>query len=316
MALLTFVAAAGGDASAQSYPTKPIKIIVPFDPGGPADIMARSIGNKLTERLGKQIIVENKGGASGTIAMELAKSAPPDGYTLVVVHDGTMAVNLALLDKLTYDPVKDFLPITVFATSPPVLVVNPSLPVKSVDELVKLAKARPGKLNYATPGVGSGGHLAGERFKKLAGIDMMHIPYKGGAPAAVAVVSGESEVSFMAPGAAEPHVKSGKLRALAVTSAQRYALMPDLPTMSESGFPQFDQKSWWGLAAPAGTPKPIIDKLYTEIAAILNSPETKQEFANRWVVPVANTPEEFAAMIKTEIPYWAEAVADAGAKSN
>lgn len=305
---------ASSDAAAQSsYPTKPVRIIVGFPPGGPSDIVARLLGQKLAGTLGKAILIENVPGAAGNIGADRVAKAAPDGYTLGLPNMAQIVINPSLY-KLPYDPVRDFAPITQVATSWAVLVVHPSLPAKSVRELVMLAKARPGELTFASGGSGNQVHLAGELLKSMAGIDISHIPYKGAPLAIPDLMSGRVTMMFMPISVALPPVRQGKLRALAVTSLQRSATVPDLPTMNESGFPGFETSSWFGLLAPAGTPATIIRKVHLETVKVLAPPDVRAKFADLGMDVVGNSSEEFAAVIKSEIPKWAKLIKESGIK--
>ena len=299
---------------AQSYPAKPIRLIVPYPPGGATDIFGRILGARLGELLGQQVVPEQRAGAAGVLGAEAAARAAPDGYTLVVGQASNLAINQHLMSKLPYDPVKDFAPITLIATSPNLLVVHPSLPARSVNDLVALAKARPGSINYASAGNGSPGHLAAEYFKKLAKVDIVHIPYKGATPALTDVIAGQASLYFTSPIAAQPYVQSGRLRQLAVTSAQRFPPLPDVPTVAESGLRDYEIVSWWGLLAPAGVPKEIIARVHAEAVKALNTAEMKERLAGQGAMVVTNTPEQFAAYIKSEIANWGRIVAVSGAR--
>lgn len=299
---------------AQSYPVKPIRLIVPYPPGGATDIFGRILGARLGELLGQQVVPEQRAGAAGVLGAEAAARAAPDGYTLVVGQASNLAINQHLMSKLPYDPVKDFAPITLIATSPNLLVVHPSLPARSVNDLVALAKARPGSINYASAGNGSPGHLAAEYFKKLAKIDIVHIPYKGATPALTDVIAGQASLYFTSPIAAQPYVQSGRLRQLAVTSAQRFPPLPDVPTVAESGLRDYEIVSWWGLLAPAGVPREIIARVHAEAVKALNTAEMKERLAGQGAMVVTNTPEQFAAYIKSEIANWGRIVAVSGAR--
>lgn len=308
------VVAAAAAAAAQSYPVKPIRLIVPFPPGGATDILGRAIGQKLGETLGQQIVIDNRPGASGSIGADLAAKAAPDGYTLLIGQATNLAINISLMGKLPFDPVKDFAPVTLVASTPNLLVVHPSLPVRSVKDLVALAKAKPGTINYASSGNGSPGHLAAELFKKAAGIDMVHIPYKGAAPALTDVVSGHASLYFTSPISAQSLVKAGRLRMVAVTSAKRSPSMPDVPTVAEAGFPDFDLASWWGMLAPAGVSRDILTRLHSETVKILNLPDVRQRLSSQGADVLSNTPEQFAAYIKSEIAKWGKLVKASGAR--
>jgi tripartite-type tricarboxylate transporter receptor subunit TctC len=301
------VDAIGGEA----YPTKALRLIVPFPPGGPADALARLIGDKLSVSLGKPVVVDNRPGAGGNIGMELGAKSAPDGYTLVLAPAGNLTVNPALYRSVPYDVARDFAPVTVIASVPNVLVVHPTVPAKSVAELIQYAKAHPGMLNYSSPGNGSGAHLAGELFKSTAKIDMVHIPFNGIAPAVAAVVGGQVQMMFAGAPSALPQVKAGKLVALGVASPKRAAVAPDLPTLEESGLPGFDVTSWYGVVAPAGTPHDSIVRLQTEIAGALTQPDVRERLAALGADPIGNTPAEFAAMIKVETAKWGKIVKDA-----
>jgi len=300
--------------SAQGYPTRPVKLVVPFPPGGPLDITGRLIAQKLSDAWGQSVVVENKPGAGGNIGADLVAKSAPDGYTILMGALSTHAVNPSLYAKMPYDAVKDFAPITLLATTPNVLVVNPSLPVNSVQDLVAYAKANPGKLSFGSGSNGSAGHLAGELFKVDTGTDIVHIPYKGGAPATQALLAGDVQFMFDNLANATPQVKAGKLKALAVTTAERSRLAPELPTMAEAGLPGFDISTWFGLLAPAGTPKDVIAKWNTEVTKILNSPDMRERLTALGAEAAPTTPEQFAAFIQREIPKYARIVKASGAK--
>ena len=295
----------GAGAFAQApYPERPVRIIVPFPHGGPADALARIVGDKLAQSLGKPVIIENKAGAGGNIGMEQGARAAPDGYTLTLAPVGNLTVAPALYSKLPYDPARDFAPITVLASVPNVLIVNPSVPAKSVAELVALAKEKPGSLNYASPGNGSIPHLAGELFKRMAGIDIVHIPFNGVAPASNAVLAGDVQMFFAQSSAALPQWRAGKVVALGVATTKRIAAAPDLPTIAEQGFPDFEATSWYALVAPVGTPPAIVDRLYREIVKALRESDVREKIAGLGAEPVGNTPAEFAAMQRAETIRW------------
>jgi tripartite-type tricarboxylate transporter receptor subunit TctC len=301
-------------ASAQvAYPQKPIRLVAPFAPGGGTDILARLFGQKMGEVLGQQVIVDNRGGAGGTVGTDIAAKAPPDGYTLILVS-ASHAINPGLYQKLPYDSVNDFAPITQIATSPGILVVNPSLPVKSVKDLIALARAKPGQINYASAGSGTPPHLAGELFKVMAKIDMVHVPYKGNAPAFIDVIGGQVPLIFPTMPSAMPFIKSGKLRPIAVTSAKRSPAAPDIPTIAESGLPGYEATSWYGILAPARTPREIVAKLHEVLVSVIGSPDMKDKLAAQGLDPVGNTPQQFAAVIKSEIAKWTKVVKASGAK--
>jgi len=311
---ILFCAIAPAGAHAQAYPVKPVRIIVPYPPGGATDIFARLLGAKLAEPLGQQVVIEQRPGAGGVIGAEAAAKSPPDGYTLWVGQASNLAINQHLMGKLPYDPVRDFVPITLIAAAPNLLVVHPSLPVHRVKDLVALAKARPGAINYASAGNGSPGHLAAEYFKTLAGIDMVHIPYKGAAPALTDVIAGHASLYFTSPLSAKPHVQSGRLRQIAVTSARRFPPLPEVPTMAESGFADIDISSWWGLLAPAGVPRDIIARLHADTVRVLNGVELKDRLASQGAIVATDSPEQFAAHIRSEIANWGRIVKASGAR--
>ena len=301
-------------ASAQpAYPQKPIRMVVPFPAGGGTDILARLVGQKMSEALGQQIITDNRPGAGGTIGTDVASKAPADGYTIIMVS-GSHAINPGLYPKLPYDTVNDFAPITQIATSPGILVVHPALPVKSVRDLITLARAKPGQLNYASAGNGTPPHLAGELFKTMARVDIAHVPYKGNVPAFADMLAGLVSLSFPSMPSAVPHLKSGRLRALGVTTAKRSPAAPDVPTIAESGLPGYESTSWYGMLAPARTPPAIVTRLHDVIVSVLGSPDMKEKLASQGLDPVGNTPQQFAAVIKSEITKWAKVVKASGAR--
>ena len=303
------------DAQAPSaYPSRPVKLVIPFPPGGPLDIVGRAIAQKLTDAWGQSVVVDKRPGAGGNIGADLVAKAAPDGYTIVMGALSTHAVNPSLYAKMPYDAVADFAPITLVAVTPNVLVVNAALPVNSAKEFIAYAKANSGKLAFGSGSNGSAGHLAGELFKVDTGIDVTHVPYKGGAPAMQALLAGDTQFMFDNLANATPQVKAGKLKALAVTTAQRSKLAPELPTMAEAGLPGFDISTWFGLFAPAGTPKEIIAKWNAEVAKILNSPEMREKLIAQGAEPVPTTPEQFAAFMKSEIPKYAKIIKASGAK--
>ena len=310
--MLGVIAAA---ATAQAYPGKPVRLVSPYPPGGANDILARIVGQKLGENLGQQIVIENRGGATGNIGAEFVAKAAPDGYTILMAQASNLAINISLMGKLPFDPVKDFTPVTLVATTPNLLVVHPSFPVRTVKDLVVLAKSKPGAINYASSGSGSAGQLAAELFKKVAGVDMLHIPYKGAAPALTDVVAGQAQIYFTSPISAQPFVKGGRLRMVAVTSLKRSPSTPDIPTVAESGYPDFDVVSWWGIVTPAGVPKEIVAKLHAEIIKVLALPEIKARLADQGADAASNTPAQFAAYIKSEIAKWATLIKELGVKS-
>jgi len=300
-------------AYAQNYPAKPVRIVVGFAPGGGTDIMARAVGAKMTESVKQQFIVENRPGANGMIGSELAAKAPKDGYTLMV-NGANFVTTPSLYAKASYDPVKDFDPVSLLAHAPNVLVVHPSLPVKSVKELIALARARPGQVNFAGSGSGSTPHLAAELFNTLASVKMVHVPYRGTGPAIIGIMSGEASVMFMPATNAVPLVKAGRMRALAVTTRERVPALPDLPTVAESGLKGYESSQWYGLLAPDGSPRAVLDLLNSHAAKIMQAPDMKQRLAGDGLVAVGSTREAFEAHIRTETAKWAKVIRQSGAK--
>jgi tripartite-type tricarboxylate transporter receptor subunit TctC len=301
-------------AAAQAWPSRPIKWIVPFAPGGTTDILARTISEKLTVALGVPVVVENKPGAGGGVGAELVARAAPDGYTIMGGTISTHAINASLYKDLPYDPVKDFLPITMIARVPNMLVVNPGVPAKDVKELIVLLKANPGKYTFASSGNGTSQHLSGELFKTMSGVDMQHIPYKGSPPALQDVVGGQVTMTFDNITTAWPLAKAGKLKALAVTTAKRSDIAPDVPTLAESGLPGFEVGSWQGVFAPAGTPPAIVKRLNAEIVKILGMPDVRERLGALGAEIVADSPEDFAMIVKAEVAKWSDVVKKSGAK--
>ncbi len=295
---------------AQQYPSKPIRVIVPFGPGGPSDFLVRTIGQKLTEAWGQQLIVDHRAGANGVVGAELTARAVPDGYTLGMATNGTHGINASLFAKLPYDTVKDFAPVTRFGFAPFLLIAHPSLPARGVKELIALARTRPGEITWSFGG--SPSQLAAELFKRTAGIDVIVVPYKGNAPAVTAVISGEVSLSFGNVAQSAPQVKAGRLRALAVASLQRSAVMPEVPTVAASGLPGFEGGAWYGMLAPAATPRAIIERLHGELLRILKTPEVQQRLRGEAYDVIADTPDQFAAAIRAEIAKWAPIVKQAG----
>jgi tripartite-type tricarboxylate transporter receptor subunit TctC len=303
-------------ASAQApYPSKPVRFILPFPPGGGTDTLGRVIGQKLGELLGQQVVMDNRPGAGANLGAEIAAKSPPDGYTIFM---GNVAhtINASLYSKLNYDLVKDFATVTMLASTPNILVVHPSLPAKSVKELVALAKGRPGQLDYASSGGGSSSHLAAELFNNMAGVKMTHVPYKGGGPAVVALISGQVSVGFATTPSVMPHVKSNKLRGLAVTSARRLPLAPDLQTISEAGVSGYEAVTWYGLLVPAGTPKEVITRLHAEAVKTLGLPDIRKRLDASGFEAIGNTPEEYAAYTRNEIDKWAKVIKASGARAD
>lgn len=302
--------------TAQVYPTKPVRIVNAFAPGGPSDLLARVVAQKLQEAWGQPVIVEAKTGAAGNIGMEFVARAPADGYALGVAPTGNLVVNPHIFAKLPYDPFKDFVPITLMATVENVLVVQPEVPAKSVQELVALARAKPGTLNFASPGSGSQAHLAGELLKSMTAIDIVHVAYKGTGPALNDVMGGQVTMMFSQMSSALPQVRAGKLRALGVASPKRSAAAPELPTVAEQGLAGFEAVSWYALVAPAGTPPEIVDRVQKEVARALQLPDVKERLAGLGAEPVGSTPAELAARMRTESARWAAVVKAAGIKAD
>jgi tripartite-type tricarboxylate transporter receptor subunit TctC len=299
--------------AAQDYPTKPVRLIIPFPPGGSNDVVGRMIATQLSERLGKQVVVDNRGGAGGVIGTEITANAPKDGYTLQVISLAH-AVN-PWLYKLPYDPIKSFTPISILASGPNVLAINPSLPVNSVKELVALAKQKPGELQYASAGVGSFQHLGGELFKLEAKVNLLHVPFRGGGPAMVDVVGGHTKIMFSSLVQTTPHIRSGKLRPLGTGGKQRSPVLPDVPTIAEAGVPSYEAVNWWGIVAPAGTPQPIIDKLHAALTQVQDMPEVQKQFANEGAAVVKMSTPEFAQFMVKEMNKWERVVKEGGIKA-
>ena len=306
--------AALSPALAQQYPSRPVRFVVPFAPGGSTDTLARTIGVKLADALGQQVVVDNRPGANGDIGMLIVARAPADGYTLLLGYIANLAIAPSLYTKMTYDPAKDYAPITQIATSPNVMTAHPSVQAKGLKELVALAKAKPGAVNFASTGVASVGHLTGELLNNLAGMKMTHVPYKGGGQAIIDLLGGHVQVMFSGFSAAMPHIKSGKIRALAVTGAKRSPALADVPTIAEQGFPGVEATAWYGVLAPAGTPKPVVTRLHDETVRILKLPDVSQRLDALGFEIVGSTPEQFGAYIKSEIRKWEKVVKASGAK--
>jgi tripartite-type tricarboxylate transporter receptor subunit TctC len=313
-AIALLMLAGAGAALAQQYPVKPIRMIIGFPPGGGTDIIGRIVAQRMSEGLKQQILPDNRGGASGQIAAELTAKAPPDGYTVMMAHIAAMSILPSLYPKLPYDPVNDFASVALVAISPNLVIVHPTLPVKSIKELIALAKARPGQIHYESSGLGTVQHLAGELFKLQAKVNLLHVPYKGAGPAIIDLVAGHVQLGFDVIPVAGPQVKAGKLRALGVTSAKRSALFPDLPTVTESGVADFDMSTWWGLVAPAAVNKDVIARLNVETLRALRLPDVKERIAAAGADVVGNSPEEFAAFIRNERAKYARIVKEANIK--
>jgi len=312
LATLTFAPGASG----QEYPVRPVKIIISFTAGGPTDIVARLLAHRMSEATGQQFLVDNRPGGGGTIGANLAARSAPDGYTLYVGGITSMSMAPHVHRKLPYDPFKDFAPITKLTIQPLMLMVHPSLPVRSVQEFIKLARARPGQLDYASSGLGGTGHLAGELFKSVTGTQMMHIPYKSAGPALTDLTAGQVQVMFGTMLAAVPLIKNGKIRPIAVTSDKRTVALPEVPTFIESGLRNFEAVSWNCMVAPAGTPEPVIQRLNTELVKIVSDPKVLERLTADGVVGAGSTPQELAAYIKSESEKWGKVIRDAGVKPN
>src|SRR4051812_17279745 len=302
-------------AIAQTYPVKPIRVIVPFPAGGGIDAVARLLAPKLSESLGQAVVIDNRSGASGTVGTEAVAKSAPDGYTLLATF-ASHAQNASLYPKLGYDTVKDFAPITLIATVPNILVVNPALPVKSIKDLIALAKKRPGEILYASIGNGTPSHLSAELFDSMAGIQMTHVAYKGAAPSIIALISGETQLTFTTVLVAMPHIKSGRLRALGVASTKRSPVLPDLPTIDEAGVRGYESNAWYGLLAPAKTPSAIVDQLHRDTVKALQLPEVRDNLKAQGAEPVGSTPREFATIINDEIAKWRKVVQATGVKAD
>ena len=298
--------------AAANFPTKPVQIVVPFPPGGGSEAFARSIAAKLTPLWGQQVIIDNRGGAGGTIGSYLVVKAPPDGYTLLMGLNGTHGMAQSLYRKLPYDTIRDFTPITMVGIGPNILAVHPSVPVKSVKELIALAKAKPGQLNFGSPGNGAAPHLQMEVFNRLARGKMTHVPYKGGGPANIALLSGEVQLAFTAVTVGLPYVEAGKLRALGLSGAKKPASLSRFPTVAESGLPGYDESTWYGMFGPAGLPPAILNKLNADVVKVLSSPDLKEFFAQQGQELVGNSPERFKEIVRAEVAKWAEVIKEIG----
>jgi tripartite-type tricarboxylate transporter receptor subunit TctC len=301
-------------ASAQKYPDRPVRIVVPFPAGGGTDMLARLLVQKTAERIGANFVIDNRAGAGGTIGTEIVAKAAADGYTLLIASS-SHTINPSVYKKIGYDPAGDFAPITLIASGPGLLVVHPSVPAKSVKELIALGKSKPGQLNYASAGNGTPPHLAAELFKSMAGVDFVHVPYKGNVPAFADLISGAVSLSFPTITSGLPQVRAGKLRALGVTSRQRSAVVPDVPTIAESGLPGYEATTWYGMLAPAKTPRSIVNRLNQEMSDVLKLPDIREKLLAQGLEPVGNKPAEFASIISTELVKWSKVVATAGLKA-
>ena len=314
LALAGLAAAMLQPAHAQSYPDKPIRLVVPYSPGGPVDIVARLTGQKLSESLKQQIVVDNRAGGGGNIAVEIVAKSPPDGYTLLMGANGTNAINPNLYPNLAVKPARDLAPITMVASSPMILVAHPSVQAASIKELVALAKSRPGTINFASSGSGSTAHLSSELFKSMTGIEIVHVPYKGAGPALTDLVGGQVQIMFTGVSSTLPYVKAGRLKALGVSSEKRLAILPDVPTVGE-GIPGYEVMTWYGVFAPAKTPQPIIDKLNQALAKIFATPDARERLAALGAEPVTMSPDQFAAAVRKELAKWAQVIKASGARA-
>jgi len=303
-------------AAAQAYPVKSIRLVVPFPPASGADILARAVGTKLTGRWGQQVLVDSRPGASGVIAAEIVVKAPADGYTLMLGTSSSHAINVSLRQKLPYDPLRDFSPVSLVARVPMLVMAHPSLPVKNAKELIAFARARPGQLNFGTAGNGTTAHLAGELFKSMARVDIVHVPYRGSPQALLDAVSGQVSLAIAPTLTGLPQVNAGRLRALAVTTPRPSSIAPDVPTLAESGLPGYEATLWYGLFAPAGTSREIVGRLSGEVVAILGLADVRESLQQQGAEPAGNSPEEFAAFVKSEIAKWAEVVKTSGARAD
>ena len=312
MVIAAWLALAISAACAQSYPNRPVRWVVPFPPGGSADIMGRMIGQDLSKALGQQVVIENRAGGSAIVGAEYVAKAAPDGYTVLQANVSQMTIHPSLYAKLPYDPVRDFAPVTVLGIVSSVVVTTPALPVRTIGDLIALARKRPGQLNFTSSGAGASTHLTGELLKQRAGISMTHINYKGSGPALTDVMAGFVEIMFENLPSALPFIQSGKLKVLAVTGKERSPVLPAVPTLAESGFPGFDMVSWQALVAPAATPKPVIDRLHADLVRVLTSAQMKEKLFGLGTEVVANTPEQFAQYIREETSKWSKIVREAG----
>ncbi|GAA4322420.1 tripartite tricarboxylate transporter substrate binding protein [Pigmentiphaga soli] len=306
------LAAPGAARSADGYPSKPIRIVIPFAPGGTVDILGRVLGESLAAKLGQPVVIDNRPGAGGNIAAALVARADPDGYTLFLGSMGTQSMNGSIYSKLTFDPIKDFAPVTRLVNSANLLVVHSSIKAGSVKELIEYLKARPGQINYASAGIGSFNHISAVLFEMMAGVKMTHVPYKSGGQALNSVLAGETQLVFQTIPAAVPYIQSGRLRALAVCSESRHPLFPDLPTASESGLPGFEINTWYGMLVPAGTPRGVIDRLHDALLQILQEPGTQRRLAELGLDAAPDTPDEFAALIRADAVKWGKVIKTAG----
>lgn len=304
---------ATGAASAQSYPLRPIRLVVASSPGGASDILARTLALKLAEQLGQQVVVDNRGGASGIIGTDIVAKSTPDGYTLLIIQP-SLTINPSMFRKLPYDAMRDLAPISLVVDAAQIMTAHPSVPAKGVKELITLARSKPGQLTFGSPGLGTSPHLTAELFKLKAGVDIPQVLFKGSGMAFISLISGEISLAFSTVLSAMPHVKSGKIRALGVTTSKRVGILPDVATIAESGLPGFETSQWFGFLAPAGTPRPVIERLYQALSRASSSPDVKSRLAAQGVEVVNRSPEEFAGIIKRETRQWAEVIRAAGIK--
>jgi tripartite-type tricarboxylate transporter receptor subunit TctC len=314
-ALAVVLSAGAGGARADGFPEKAPHFIVGFTPGGPSDIIARALGQKLSEFWKRPVVIDNRPGAGGNVAAELAARSAPDGYTWLLGNNSILATNQSLYKKLAYDPVADFAPVALVAIQPNILVVNPGVPATSVKELIALARAKPGELNYASSGSGAAAHLAAELFKAMAGVEMVHVPYKGAQPALTDVIAGRAQLMFATSASVLPYVKAGRLRALAVTTSRRSGAVPELPTVSEAGVPGFEAITWHGVVVPRATPEPLVERLNSDIVRALAARDLRERLESLGAELAAGTPQDFADYIAREIPKWAKVVKDSGARA-
>ncbi|MEN9783279.1 MAG: hypothetical protein RJA24_622 [Pseudomonadota bacterium] len=308
--------AAAPEVQSAEYPTKTVRMVIAFSPGGPSDILSRLIGAKLAERMGQAFVFDNRPGAGGNVAGEIVATSPADGYTLMIANNSVLAANASLYKKMTYNPARDLVPVTWVASQPNILVVHPSIPAKSVKELVDYLKSQPGKLNYASSGSGAAAHLAGELFKSMTKTDMVHIPFKGAAPAITDVLSGRSQMIFATALSVKAYIDSNRLRPLGVTTLKRMDTMPNIPTIAESGVPGFEASTWHGMVAVNGTPKAVQQKLNVEVNAVLQDPQVVKFLVGQGAIIEGGSAEKFAAHIKAEIPKWAKVIKDSGARAD
>ena len=311
--LLALIGMGVQSAPAQNYPTRPIRLVVASSPGGASDILARTLAQKLTEQFGQQVVVDNRGGASGIIGTDIVAKSTPDGYTLLIIQP-SLTINPNIFKKLPYNAMRDFAPISLVVDAAQIMTANPSVPAKSVKDLIALAKSKPGHLTFGSPGLGTSPHLTAELFKLKAGVDIPQVLFKGSGMAYISLISGEISLAFSTVLSAMPHVRSGKIRALGVTTSKRVQVLPDVPTIAESGLPGFETSQWFGILAPGGTPRPVIDRLYQALSRASSSPDVKDRLAAQGVEVVNRKPEEFASVIKHETRQWAEVIKAAGIK--